>query len=85
MTTDTLEVSPLILIWKCRLNGDGNSFDAMCDVTHLDDDTIEVSGALTAVEGGIYAVQKLAKGEFKERGYTHYQYRHNGKDVKRRL
>lgn len=83
----TVEIDTLVAdeVWILRLNGDGSTFDAVCVITRIDAKTIYACAALSLIKGGVTEIAKLSKPFFKELGYTHYQYIHNKKPIRRRL
>ena len=85
--THTIEIEELVKdeVWIIRLNGDGSTFDAVCVIVRLDAVTIYACAALSLIKGGATEITKLSKPYFKEKDFTHYQYKHNGKPIKRAL
>lgn len=83
----TVEIEELVndQVWMLRLNGDGSTFDAVCVITRIDPLTIYACAALSLIPGGITELTRLSKPYFKEKGYTHYQYIHNTKPIRRKL
>lgn len=86
----TLEIEAVepVRSWRVRYRAagiDGNTFDAVCSIEHLDDTTVYACGALARIPGAVTELIKQARPIFREMGYTHYQYDHNKKPIRRRL
>lgn len=75
------ELSTTPKVWILRLDGDGNTFNAVCTVVHKDDDTVEAKGACSRVAGGVLEILLKSSKYFLKLGYSKLSYKHNGKDV----
>lgn len=72
--------------WIIRLNGDGNTFDAVCTVVHKTDSLLEIKAALSKLGSGVFVSMLLDIADyFSDLGYKNIIFTHNGKTITRKL
>lgn len=73
---DQLEIEQVLDhdVWLLRLNGDGQTFDAVCTVWRLEEDLLFVAAGMSRVPDGMGRILAQARQPFIDKGFRRMRY-----------